>query len=162
MAKEIKPGKKFQYALESVLKVKQIREKKEQEKFALRQKEYYEEKMKEQRIQDTKKAQAEEFKKLVSKGTIPDFNSVLTRRQHLIVLKDELDQQIEKVIEASQKMEKQREKLLEAMKERKIIDKDKENKKKQYDEVMKQYEIKFLDEIATLRFSRDKGQEKVI
>lgn len=162
MAREIKPGKKFKYSLENVLKVKEIREKREQEKFAQRQKEYYEEKMKEKQIQDEKKYQSEEFKKLVSKGVIQDFGNVLARRQHLIILKEALDQQIEKVIEASQRLEKQREKLLEAMKERKIIEKDKENKKKQYDEVMKQYEIKFLDEIATLRFSREKGKEKVI
>jgi flagellar FliJ protein len=160
MAKEMKPGKKFKYSLESVLKVKAIREKKEQEKFALRQKEYYDEKMKEQRIQDEKKEQANEFKKLVAKGAIPDFGNVLSRRQHLIVLKEALDTQIEKVIDSSHKLEKQREKLLDSMKERKIIEKDKENKKEQYDEVMKQYEIKFLDEVATLRFSRDK--EKVI
>ncbi|MFA5104970.1 MAG: hypothetical protein WC527_07345 [Candidatus Margulisiibacteriota bacterium] len=162
MAREIKPGKKFKYSLESVLKVKEIREKKEQEKFALRQKEYYEEKMKEQRIQEEKKGQANEFKKLVSKGSIADFGNVLFRRQHLIVLKEALDSQIEKVIESSQKLEKQREKLLDSMKERKIIEKDKDNKKEQYNEIMKQYEIKFLDEVATLQFSRDKDKERVI
>ena len=162
MAKEIQPGKKFKYSLESVLKVKEIREKKEQEKFALKQKEYYEEKMKEQRIQEEKRGQANEFKKLVSKGAIHDFGNVLFRRQQLIVLKEALDSQIEKVIESSQKLEKQREKLLDSMKERKIIEKDKGNKKEQYDEVMKQYEIKFLDEVATLQFSRDKEKEKVV
>lgn len=156
MAKEIKPGKKFKYGLESVLKVKEIREKKEQEKFAVRQKEYYEEKTKEQQIQDEKKDQSTQFKKIVGKGTM-DFGKVLARRQHLIVLKEALDAQIEKVIESSQKLEKQREKLLDAMKDRKIIEKDKEHKLEKYNEVMKQYEIKFLDEVATLRFKREKS-----
>ncbi len=156
MAKEIKPGKKFKYGLESVLKVKEIREKKEQEKFAVRQKEYYEEKTKEQQIQDEKKDQSSQFKKIVGKGTM-DFGKVLARRQHLIVLKEALDAQIEKVIESSQKLEKQREKLLDAMKDRKIIEKDKEHKLEKYNEVMKQYEIKFLDEVATLRFKREKS-----
>jgi len=160
MAKEIKPGKKFKYGLETVLKVKEIREKKEQEKFAVRQKEYYTEKKKEQEIQDTKDGQAKEFKQLVGKGKIPDFSRVLQRRQHLGVLKEELDNQIEKVIEASQKLEKQREKLLDSMKDRKIIEKDKEHKLDQYNEVMKQYDIKFLDEIATLRFKRDKYEKE--
>jgi len=156
MAKEIKPGKKFKYGLESVLKVKEIREKKEQEKFAVRQKEYYDEKTKEQQIQDEKKDQSSQFKKIVGKGTM-DFGKVLARRQHLIVLKEALDAQIEKVIESSQKLEKQREKLLDAMKDRKIIEKDKEHKLEKYNEVMKQYEIKFLDEVATLRFKREKS-----
>lgn len=158
MAKEIKPGKKFKYGLETVLKVKEIREKKEQEKFAVKQREYYEEKMREQQIENEKKAQAEEFKKMVGKGKISDFGKVLQRRQNLNVLKEELDNQIEKVIEASKKLEKQREKLLESMKDRKIIEKDKEHKFDQYKELMKQLEIKFLDEIATLRFSREKPE----
>ena len=47
MAKEVKPGKKFDYPLETVLKVKKIKEKKEQEKFAESQREYYLEKQRE-------------------------------------------------------------------------------------------------------------------
>ncbi|MCX5749144.1 MAG: hypothetical protein NTZ10_02740 [Candidatus Saganbacteria bacterium] len=160
MAKEIKPGKKFKYGLETVLKVKEIREKKEQEKFATRQKEYYVEKTKEQEIHDTKDQQAKEFKKIVGKGRISDFSKVLQRRQHLGVLKEELDNQIEKVIDASQKLERQREKLLDSMKDRKIIEKDKEHKLDQYNEVMKLYDIKFMDEIATLRFKRDKFEKE--
>ncbi len=159
MAKEVKAGKVFKYGLDSVLKVKEIREKKEQEKFALKQKEYYEEKMKEQKLEDLKKSQSDEFKKMVGKGKISDFSKVLSRRQHLNVLKEELDNQIEVVIDASQKLEKQREKLLESMKDRKIIEKDKEHKLDQYKEAMKQLDIKFLDEIATLRFKRDKKEE---
>ncbi len=158
MAREVKPGKKFIYSLENVLKVKRIREKKEQEKFAVKQKEFYEEKMKEQKIRDDKRSQTDEFKQIVSGGKL-DFAKVLSRRQHLNVLKEDLDNQIEKVLEASQKLNKQREKLLEAVKDRKIMDKDKENKYGQYKEIMKQIEIKFLDEIATLRFSRDKNKE---
>ncbi len=157
MAKEIVPGKTFTYGLETVLKVKEIREKKEQEKFALKQKEFYVEKMKEQELQDKKRDQADEFKNLVKKGKI-DFSKVLTRRQQLIVLKEDLDNQVDKVIEAGHKLEKQREKLLESMKDRKIIEKDKEHKFDQYNEVMKQVEIKFLDEIATLRFRRNKQE----
>lgn len=159
MAKEIVAGKKFKYGLQSVLKVKEIREKKEQEKFAIKQKEYYEEKTKEQRIQEAKKQRSEEVKKMIGKGEITDFGKVLQRKEHLVLLKEELDNQIEVVIEASQKLDKQREKLLESMKDRKIIEKDKSNKLEQYQEVMKQYEIKFLDEIATLTFKRDKTEE---
>jgi len=156
MAREIKAGKKFKYPLESVLKVKAIREKKEQEKFAQRQKEYYEEKVMEEKIEEDKKTHSEEFKQMFGKGKISDFNRVLQRRQHLNILKEELDNQIEKVVQASHKLEKQREKLLDTMKDRQIIEKDKEHKLDQYREAVKQMEIKFLDEIATLRFQREK------
>ena len=44
MAKKPKPGKKFKYQLESVLKVRAIKEKKEQEKFADKKREYITEK----------------------------------------------------------------------------------------------------------------------
>lgn len=159
MAREVQPGKRFKYSLQSVLKVKEIREKKEQEKFALRQKEYYDEKVREEQIEEEKKNQSNEFKKIVGKGKIADFNRVLQRRQHLNILKEDLDNQIEKVIQASHKLEKQREKLLEKMKDRKIIEKDKEHKLDEHREAVKQMEIKFLDEIATLRFARDKHDE---
>ena len=160
MARETKAGKKFKYGLDTVLKVKEIKEKKEQEKFALRQREYYEEKKREQQIQEEKKKQSDQFRKIIGKGKISDFGRVLARRQNLTIVKEELDNQIEKVVESSQKLEKQREKLLESMKDRKIIEKDKEHKLDQYKEDMKQLEIKFLDEVATLRFKRDKSDDE--
>ncbi|MFA5097191.1 MAG: hypothetical protein WC490_01025 [Candidatus Margulisiibacteriota bacterium] len=155
MAKEVKPGKKFDYPLETVLKVKKIKEKKEQEKFAESQREYYLEKQREKEIEDEKKAKATELKGMM-KGAISSMDKIMQRKQHLNLLKEHLDAQIEKVIEASKKLEKQRGKLLIAMKDRKIIDKDKEHKLDKYNEVMKQLDIKFMDEIATLRFKREK------
>ncbi len=156
MAKEIKPGKKFKYDLNSVLKVRAIREKREQETFFLKQKDYLEEKKKEEVIEEDKHNHTKEFKNLTSKGPINDFAKVLARRAHINILKENLDEQIEKVIDASQKMEVQREKLLVAMKDRKIMDKDKEHKKEKYDDVMKKMDIQFMDEIATLSFARKK------
>ena len=155
MAKEVKAGKKFDYQLETVLKVKKIKEKKEQEKFAESQREYFLEKKKEKEIEDEKKAKAVELKGMM-KGAIPNMEKIVQRREHLNLLKEHLDAQIEKVLEASRNLEKQRGKLLIAMKDRKIIDKDKEHKLDKYNEVMKQLDIKFMDEIATLRFKREK------
>lgn len=159
MVREVKAGKRFIYGLETVLKVRNIRESKEKEKFNISQKEYHDEKLKEQKIEDDKRRQANELKSLVAEGTIADFSKVLTRRENLNILKDQLDMQIEKVVEASQKLERQREKLLSAMKDRKIIERDKDNKHKQYTELMKKLEIGFLDEIATLKFGRKKREE---
>jgi flagellar FliJ protein len=153
MSKEQKPGR-FKYQLETVLKVRGIKEKKEKEKFAEKQKDYMTEKQKEDQLKENKKEKETELKGIIKKGPISQFEKVLRRHAHLGVLKKDIDTQIEKVIDTSRKLEDQRAKLVESMKERKIIEKNKEHKIKEYDQMMKELEIKFLDEIATQRFKR--------
>ena len=86
------------------------------------------------------------------KGPIADFSRVLNRKAHLEVLKDDLDKQVEKVIEASKLLEEQRAKLVSSMREKKIIEKHKGRKLDEYKKVMLDLEQKFMDEIATERF----------
>lgn len=155
MAK-VKPGRTFKYPLESLLKVREIKEQKEQEKFAQRKKEYLLEKQKEDEISNKKRNKTDELRNIMKKGVIKDFFRVLARRAHLGLLKEELDKQVDKVIDASSKLEDQRDKLMDSMKNRKIIEKDKEHKLSEYSEAMKQLEIKFMDEISSLRFKREK------
>ncbi len=76
----------------------------------------------------------------------------MRRRSHLDVLKDNLDEQIEKVIEANRLLEEQRSKLIEAVKDKKIMEKHREKKLDQYNKLMNDLESKFMDEIATQRF----------
>jgi len=153
MAKEQKPGK-FKYTLETVLKVRGIKERKEREIFADKQRAYITEKEREEQLEEEKKEKEGELKGIIKKGPISEFEKVLRRHAHLGVLKKDIDVQIEKVIEASKKLEDQRSALIDSMKNRKIIEKNKEHKLKEYEEMMKQLEIKFLDEIATGRFKR--------
>jgi flagellar protein FliJ len=153
MPREQKPGK-FKYALETVLKVRGIRERKEKEKFAEKEREYNTEKLKEEQLEEEKTEKEGELKHIIKKGPISEFEKVLRRHAHLGVLKKDIDEQIEKVIDSSKRLEMQRAKLVESMKERKIMEKDKENRLSDYDDMMKDLEIKFLDEIATQRFKR--------
>ena len=153
MAKEQKPGK-FKYTLETVLKVRGIKERREKEKFADKQREYLTEKEKEEQLEEEKKEKEGELKHIIKKGPISQFEKVMRRHAHLGVLKKDIDDQIEKVIDASKRLEDQRSKLIESMKDRKIIEKDKGHKLEDYDDMMKNLEIKFLDEIATQRFKR--------
>jgi flagellar export protein FliJ len=153
MAREQKPGK-FKYALETVLRVRGIKERREKEKFADKQREYLTEKEKEELLEEEKKEKEGELKHIIKKGPISQFEKVLRRHAHLGVLKKDIDEQIEKVIDASKRLEDQRSKLIESMKDRKIIEKDKGHKLEDYDDMMKNLEIKFLDEIATQRFKR--------
>ena len=157
MAKKPKPGKKFKYDLESVLKVRAIKEKKEQEKFAEKQRVYLTEKQKEEAIEREKKGKEEELRGVFKKGPISDFAKVMRRRSHLDVLKDDLDKQVERVIEASKILEEQRAHLIESMKDKKIMEKHKERKLDEYKKLMQELELKFMDEIATERFKHEKG-----
>lgn len=153
-----KPGKRFQYDLEAVLKVRGIREKKEQEKFALKKREYLKEKKKEDEIATEKQGKEEELRGVFKRGPISDFEKVLRRRAHLDVLKDDLDAQVEKVIETSRLLEEQRARLVESMKDKKIMEKHRERKLDEYNKLMLNLEMKFMDEIATQRFKHDKQE----
>jgi flagellar FliJ protein len=153
MAREQKP-EKFKYGLETVLKVRGIRERKEREKFAEKQKDYLTEKQKEEQLREQKKEKEGDLKRIIKKGPISEFEKVMRRHAHLGVLRKDVDDQIEKVIESSKKLEDQRSKLIDSMKDRKIIEKDKEHRLDDYKDMMKNLEIKFLDEIATQRFKR--------
>ena len=156
MAKKPKPGKKFKYDLSSVLKVRAIKEKKEQEKFADKKRVFMTEKEKEEMIKENKKNKEEELRGVFKKGPITDFSKVLTRKAHLQVVKDDLDKQVETVIEASSKLEEQRAKLVASMKDKKIMEIHKEKKLDEYKKLMLELETKFLDEIATERFKHEK------
>jgi len=155
MAKQPKAGKKFAYDLEPVLKVRSIKEKKEQEKFAEKQREYLTEKEREEAIARDKKNKEEDLRNVFKRGPISDFSKVLNRKAHLEVLKDDLEKQIEKVIETSRVLEEQRAKLIVAMKDKKIMEKHRERKVEEYNKLMLQLETKFLDEIATERFKQE-------
>lgn len=151
-----KPGKRFEYDLESVLKVRGIKEKKEQEKFAEKKRVYLKEKQKEDEIKDNKSTKENELRKIFKRGPISDFAKVMRRKAHLEVLKDDLDEQVEKVIEASKILEEQRARLVEAVKDKKIMEKHKERKLDEYNKLMLELELKFMDEIATERFKLEK------
>jgi flagellar FliJ protein len=157
LAKKVKPGK-FKYVLQTVLKVREIRERKEEEKFAEKQRDYLKEKEREEILERERENRRNELRGIMRKGPISDFAKILRRKAHLGKLKEDLDQQVEKVIEASTKLEQQREKLIDAMRDKKLIEKHKEHKLDEYKKVMQALEIKFLDEIATQRFQHEKSK----
>jgi len=152
---EQKPGK-FRYRLDTVLRVREIKERQEQEDFAKKKREFLDEKQKEEKISAHQSKRTGELKKMIRKGPISDFAKVLHRRAHLGVVKEDLEKQVQKVVESSQKLEEQRGKLIEAMKDKKIIDRHKERQLDSWKKMMQDLETKFLDEIGTLRHVRDK------
>jgi flagellar FliJ protein len=156
MAKEIKPGKKFKYNLQAVLKVRGIREKKEQEKFAEKKRVFNTEKEKEDALKEKDRVRKGELKTILKPGPIKDFASIMRRRAHLGALKEDIEKQVEKVIDASNKLNDQRNKLIDAMKDKKIMEVHKEKQHGLFKKAVQDLELKFLDEIATQRFQHGK------
>ncbi|MFH1429405.1 MAG: hypothetical protein ABIH39_06645, partial [Candidatus Margulisiibacteriota bacterium] len=78
------------------------------------------------------------------------------RRSHLVKVKEDVDEQEQIRNRAEKIREEQRLKLEEKMKERKVIEKDRENRKDDWKKLMNDEEMKFLDDIATTRYNKKK------
>jgi len=149
-----KPKKgKFNYRLDPVLKVRKIREKQQKEVFAEKERILREEQRKEKELKDWEDELHGELKKSMI-GHIKDFGAVLRRRTHLGTVKEQVDEQEQKRVDAEKIREEQRAELEKRMKEKKVIEKNKENKKEEWKQVMNQEETKFLDDIASAHHNR--------
>jgi len=154
-----KPKKgKFRYRLDSVLNVREIREKQHKEVFAEKERILIEEKKKEEEIKNWEDSLNQQLRKSLV-GEIKDFGSILRRRSHLVKVKEDVVSQEEKRVDAETAREAQRVKLVDAMKDRKIIEQDKGNKKDSWKKLMDHEEMNFLDDIATSQFNRNKEQK---
>jgi flagellar protein FliJ len=155
-----KPKKgKFIYNLRTVLKVRKIREKLEKEKFAEAQKKFKEESEKEEEVKGEQKIRQDDQKNALS-GKISNFNKILLGHFHLGKVKEDVDKQVKVRLEAEQKKEEQREKLIKSMMDKKIMDKDKDRKREVWRKYMNKEETKFLDDIATSRYVANKIEQK--
>lgn len=150
--RKAKKSKRFEYNLRTVLKVRNIFERIEKEKFAEAQRKYLEELKKEEEMHEYERQQQTQLRNKLT-GQIEDFASVMHRHQFLKKYKQDVVAQENKTKEADQRKEEQRERLIKAIKDRKIIDKDKEHKKEAWQKLMNREETKFLDDISTTRFS---------
>ncbi|MCX5726293.1 MAG: flagellar FliJ family protein [Candidatus Saganbacteria bacterium] len=110
-------------------------------------------------IERQREQRRDELRTIMKRGPISDFAKVMRRKAHLGKLREDLDVQIEKVVEASQKLEEQRAHLIESMKEKKIIEKHKGQRFDEYKKAMEKIEMKFMDEIATQRFKHEKKED---
>lgn len=157
--RKAKKSKRFEYNLKTVLKVRNIFERIEKEKFAEAQKEYFKQLKKEEEMKDNEKNQQHTLKNKLT-GKI-DFASIMHRHEYLKKFHLDVLEQEGKTKEADQKKEEQRERLIKAIKDRKILDKDKEHKKESWVKVMNREETKFLDDIATAQFFRRKDRPQL-
>ena len=97
---------------------------------------------------------------LSSEGKTIDFQQVMMRKAHLEQLKGEIIEQ-EKIREdAEEAKDSQREMLVKAMKDKKILEEDKEKKRGMWRDSMKKEEMKFLDEIAAIGFAKKMREDQ--
>ncbi len=158
MARKPKKGP-FKYNLATVLKVREIKEKLEKEKFSKAQKEYLAELEKEEQIKNFQNQKIDQQRQALT-GKISNFGLILQGYFHLGKVKVDVKKQEEKRLEAEQRKEEQRERLIRSMLDRKIMDKDKEKKKIAWRKLMDKEETKFLDDLSTGRYSRSKKMKE--
>ena len=150
-----KKGKKFTYNLDAVLKVREIREKQEQEKFQEAERKYLEEKKKEADIKNFQQEKYSELRNLMGTGSkISNFQQVLMRKSHLDIVKTQVEDQERAREEADQLKEDQRQQLIKAVKDKKIMEKDREKKQTAWKKFMDKEDVKFMDDISTIGFDR--------
>jgi len=154
-------SKSFKYNLLSVLKVRQIHEKQEQEKFQVAERKFDEEKKKEDKIKDFQKQKYHELRELFGSGeVISDFHEVLMRKSHLDIVKEQVQEQERLRQEAERLKDEQRQRLIKAAIDKKIMEKDQEKKKIAWKGVMEKEETKFFDDISSIRFHQQKREKE--
>tara|TARA_A100001015_G_scaffold320095_1_gene445267 strand:- start:1733 stop:2314 length:582 start_codon:yes stop_codon:yes gene_type:complete len=154
MAKPPKKSKRFQYNLESALNFRELRETQEQDKFNKAEQKFKEELNKEERMKDQEKSEHVGLVNEISEGKTIDFQQVMMRKSHLEQLKGEIVEQVQVRETAEEEKDSQREALVQAMKDKKILEEDKEKKRDMWKNIMKKEEMKFLDEIASISFTK--------
>lgn len=154
MAKSPPKKKRFEYNLQSVLEYRLDCESKEQERFIRADQAYREELAKEEALKHQEMMAHQGLLEELAMGKIIDFQQIGMRRAHLEQLKVEIKEQVAVRIEAEEKKNEQHKVLIQAMKDRKILEEDKEKKHNLWKKMMKKEELKFLDEVATLGFVR--------
>ena len=126
MPKPPKKSKRFQYNLQSALNFRERKETQEQDKYNKAEQKFNEELSKEERMKTQEQEEQGGLVAQLGEGKTIDFQQVMMRKAHLEQLKGEIIEQ-EKIREdAEEAKDSQREMLVKAMKDKKILEEDKE------------------------------------
>ncbi len=153
---EVKKSKRFKYNLASILKVREIRERQQKDKFSEAEKKYKEEIEKEEKLKNFLVAKYSELREIMMSGNISNVNEIIMRKAHLESVKERVTEQAKVREEAERVKEEEREKLIQTVKDRKIIEKDRSKKKESWRKVMDKEEGKFLDDISSVGYVKKK------
>ncbi len=148
-----KKSKRFIYSLETLLKVRNIREKQAQERFQKAELLHQQEMKREEELKAFESEKYQELRDIMSgKTVLTDVQMVMMRKAHLDTIKEQVIQQVERTKAAEEKKEELRLELIATVRNRKIIDKDKQKTRDEWRKIMNKEDNKFLDDIAVIGF----------
>lgn len=147
--------KGFNFKLENILKVKQLREDLEKAQLATLQNRYQEEEKSLLNLQDCLLSyQCQLREKQTGVMTVEMFNLY---RHYFNKTNQDISKQEEVLVNLELEVTKQRDELVERVKERKILENLKQKKYYEFRKIILNEEQLFLDEIATNNYVRPKG-----
>lgn len=145
--------KKFKFKLENILKLKQKKEDEEKERLARLFRKLEEEEEKLRNLQKEKTDSVTYIKSKKSSGSL-DIDELKMYQLHLEKLEEKIENQKFYIEQTKKEVEKQRQILIEAAQERKTYEKLKEKQQEEFNKAFELEERKFIDEIATMRYTR--------
>lgn len=141
--------KKFIYPLQNVLNLKEKIEAQEKALFRAAMEELRAEQEKLESLQQRKSAYEEKLRESVSARL--DLLTVKTNKEAVEIMKDKINQQLGQVRRAERHLEIARNRLEEAMRERKTLEKLKEDAFETYKKEYESEERKEVDELVSFR-----------
>jgi len=151
--------KKFTYNLETILKVREIYKKQQEEKFSLAQTKLQEERRKEKEIKSFQQKKYNELRESIDGGATLNFSDLLLRKTHLEKLAADVKEQEKIRQKAAKRKERERRTLVEKMKDQKVMEKDKHNKLLKWQKNVRKEETKFLDDLSSGQFNARKSND---
>lgn len=148
--------KKFKFKLDAVLKLRQRIEDELKKQLADLKKELEFEVALLVKYRNDKITCQNELKGLRSSHL--DIKKIIMHENYLEVLNENIEVQVVRVAEAKEAVEVKRLELLEASKDKKAVEKLHEKKFAEHVASLQSTEQKFLDEISTMRFTRQTGE----
>lgn len=143
---------KFIFSMQSLLSLKSRMEEQKKQEFGKAMGKLEEEREVLSKLKTEKHTVILGFKDGISNKVNPqDFQNI---NNYIEFLKKKIAIQMNVIIKAEKEVEKKRKALIEATKERKMLDKIKEKKYEQYIEEEKKQEQKIIDEIVSYKYSK--------
>ncbi len=142
--------KKFQFRLESLRRLRAAREEERKRTFAAAVKFYRKELERLEELKDRERKAREELAERLASGSVRE--EILGLRDFLEGMAVSIKSQEDRVEEARVRMEEERRLLVEATRERKVVDKLHERALMRYRYEVSREEQGFLDEVAGVRF----------
>ncbi len=152
MPQKAKKSKRFKYNLQTLLKVREIRQKQAEDAYNEAQRQLEIERQKEEEIRQKEIKAYAEFREFMTTGDLGDTGEINRHKIYVEKVKLELLRQIEAVQRAVESVEQARLALVQCLKDQKIMEKDKEHKREAWRKLMDKEAGKFLDDIATVKY----------